>query len=142
MPEAASKQKIFLNAIKNNIAKGVDKKEILVFTKEKGVLTVTAESMSWNGNQKYRLAPEARAHYGKLEKLAEKKALGELPKKKVVAAVKKNAATKKKVSAKKVDGKKKGKVAKKVASKSNISVLKKAKRSKVAASKKVKKSTK
>jgi len=142
MPEASQNQKVFLNAIKKNLAKGVGQNEILVYTKEKGILSVTAETLTWNGSQRFRLAPEARVHYGKLEKLAAKKAEGVpvKPKKKVVAAVSKKSTAKKTAGSKKDSKKNKGtKVAKKVVSRSNTSVLKKAKRAKVSASKKVKK---
>jgi len=151
MPEQAAGQQ-FATAVKRAFIRGVREKDILVLSKDKQVLNFSddPEKMSFLGSQKYKLTPESKIKYNKLEKEAAKKAqaLAEgkpyPPKKKAAAAapkVVKKAG--KKTAAKKVS---KSKVAKKTVSRANTSVLKKAKkqqaRGKVAAKKKSKKAAK
>ena len=150
IPEQAAGQQ-FATAVKRAFIRGVRENDILVLSKDKTVLNFSAdpENMSFLGSQKYKLTPESKIKYNKLEKEAAKKAQAlaegkpyppKKNKKAAAAAPKVVKKAGKKTAAKKVS---KSKVAKKTVSRANTSVLKKAKkqqaRGKVAAKKKSKK---
>merc|ERR1712113_1108154 len=149
LPEQAAGQQ-FATAVKRAFIRGVRENDLLVLSKDKTVLNFSAdpENMSFLGSQKYKLTPESKIKYNKLEKEAAKKAQAlaegkpyppKKNKKTAAAAPKVVKKAGKKTAAKKVS---KSKVAKKTVSRANTSVLKKAKkqqaRGKVAAKKKSK----
>jgi len=120
----------FATAVKNAFTKGVREHDILVLSKDKTVLTMDPEKMTFLGSQRYKLTPECKERFSKLEKEAAKKAK-EAAKKAAAPKITKKAGTKKSSSA---GSKKKGaKVAKKVSARANSSVLKKAKKQKARA---------